>query len=139
MADLNKMGKELYSEDFPNRSLIGKSLGKVAGYFTKPSTHGGFYVSGIGCMLGGLGGLIREIGISAYSDYPDIVSNITSGSWYEATCKIGASVTKVALNSAYIAGAGGMIGYIGGTIVTGRIVDSLHSIFRFGKNKEVKR
>lgn len=138
MGDFKQIEKEMYPA-LPKQSLIGKGLGKITGYFTKPSTHGGFYVAGVGCILGGMGGLIREIGITAYSDYPDIISNITSGSWQEAACKIGASLTKVTMNSAYIAGAGGLVGYVGGTIITGRIVDSLYSIFKFGKNKGVKR
>ena len=138
MKELERLESELYGED-KKRPILGRGFGKIKNYFLKPSTHGGFYLSGIGCFVGGLGGLVREIGLTAYSEGPDIVTKISSGMWYEAGCQLVASATRMFLNSAYIAGAGGCIGYIGGTIITGKICDTISSFFRIGKkHQEVK-
>lgn len=139
MKDVKKLELDLYDESSgskPNhKSILGRRIDAIKNYFTKPSTHGGFYFSGIGCFIGGLGCLARELTSSLCSDAPGIVTKLSMGEWYGAVYQLAGSATKSFLNAAYAAGAGGFVGYLGGSIITGKIWDSLVSFFGLGERK----
>jgi len=132
LEDIKKLESDLYDESITgveSKPISRRSGGAIKSYVTKPSTHGGFYFSGIGCVVGGLGGFLWSIGNSLYSDGPEILTKIYAGTWQEAGYQTLYLIAKSALNAAYVAGASGTIGYIGGSILTGRIWDSLASFF----------
>lgn len=132
MKSGKQLEKELYNET-GHTSIVRKSGGAIKNYFTKPSTHGGLYLAGVGWLIGGLGCFAREIAVSLYSDGPEIVTKAFRGAWQEAIYHVATSVTKSLLNSAYVASAGGCIGYVGGSILTGRFWDSLVSFLDLRK------
>ncbi len=135
MKDVKKLELDLYDESTGSKqsrkSILGRRIDGIKNYFTKPSTHGGFYFSGIGCFIGGLGGLVKGFTSSLYSDAPEIITKFSVGDWQGAIYQFAGSATKSFFNAAYTAGAGGFIGYIGGSIITGKIWDSLVSFFGF--------
>jgi len=132
MKSGKQLEKELYNEN-GHPSTIRRSGRAIKNYFTKPSTHGGLYLAGVGWLIGGLGYFAREIAISLYSEGPEIVTKLFRGAWQEVAYYVASSVTKSLLTASYAAGAGGCIGYIGGSIISGKIWDSLVSFLDLRK------
>jgi len=135
MNDVKKLELNLYDEScgskLNRKSVLGRRIGAIKNYFVRPSTHAGFYFSGIGCFIGGLGGLARGLTSSLSSDGPEIITKLSVGDWHGAIYHFASLATKSFFDAAYTAGAGGFIGYIGGSIITGKIWDSLISFFGF--------
>lgn len=130
METFKELEYDLYqnSGDVPV-SFVGRGIKRLKKYFLSPSTHGGFYFAGIGCMVGGAGGILREISSSIYSEGPEIVSEICSGCFGDAAVRTGVVLTNALVNSSYFSGLGGFIGYLGGSLVTGKIWDYVSSFF----------
>lgn len=102
---------------------------RTRGYFANPSTHVGFYMAGIGSMAGGTGGIVKGVADLIYADGPTIFGDICRGSWQEALYHTAAAATNVLATSAYVASAGAVIGYVGGSLVTDRILGRVSSFF----------
>lgn len=103
--------------------------GRTRGYLAKPSTHVGFYVAGIGSVIGGAGGLAKGVADSLFAYGPEILSNLTRGSWQEAAYRTGIAVASALETSAYVTAAGAFVGYAGGSLVTDRLLGYISSFF----------
>jgi len=102
---------------------------RTRGYFTSPSMHVGFYMAGVGSAVGGTGGLLKGIADELLVDGPMIAGDIAKGSWQEAMYHTGVAVGNVLATSAYVTAAGAFIGYVGGTLVTDRVLGYVSSFF----------
>lgn len=104
---------------------------RTKSYLTKSSTHVGVYAAGCGALIGMSGGLVKGAYDALYAEGPLIVADAFRGSWQDAGYHLGEAAGRAFVTSAEFAQASAFVGYVGGSLMTDRVLGYASSFLKW--------